>query len=172
MKRSPIKRMSQLKRRAAPKRAAPKRKAGSTKYARRERDWLRMAWCKQQPCAALVMRHEVILKLGDLHPREASPMLAAWMADTLLRLKDAGCDGHIEAHHAGAHGTGNKAPDDTVIPLCHKHHAQITGQPGGRGVFDGWPRGSVKAWELAAVAHYQKLYSEWRAAQSADDALF
>lgn len=70
------------------------------------------------------------------------------------------CRGVVEAHHAGVHGTGNKAPDNTTIPMCGYHHRSITGEPGGRGCFDGWPRGAVKRWELAAVVHYQRAYEE------------
>ena len=32
------------------------------------------------------------------------------------------CHGPIEAHHAGDHGFGRRAPDRTAIPLCAKHH--------------------------------------------------
>lgn len=31
---------------------------------------------------------------------------------------------HIEAHHAGDHGLGQKAPDRTAIPLCNFHHRE------------------------------------------------
>jgi hypothetical protein len=33
-----------------------------------------------------------------------------------------GCSSVIEAHHAGRRGVGQKAPDDTAIPLCTTHH--------------------------------------------------
>lgn len=32
------------------------------------------------------------------------------------------CRGCIEAHHAGVRGLGQKAGDQTAIPLCVKHH--------------------------------------------------
>ncbi len=38
-----------------------------------------------------------------------------------LHLNDP-CDGPIEAHHAGERGLGQRAGDDTAIPLCLKHH--------------------------------------------------
>lgn len=73
------------------------------------------------------------------------------------------CKRAIEAHHAGEHGVGQKAPDDTVIPLCDHHHDALTDR---RGVFSGWPRGAVKTWELAMVALYQSRYRDEVAWQS------
>jgi hypothetical protein len=32
------------------------------------------------------------------------------------------CGGPITAHHAGDHGSSQKAPDRTAIPLCFEHH--------------------------------------------------
>lgn len=32
----------------------------------------------------------------------------------------------IEAHHAGRHGVGQKAPDSTAVPLCHFCHGIVT----------------------------------------------
>jgi hypothetical protein len=61
-------------------------------------------------------------------------------------------------HHAGEHGYGNKARDDTVIPLCKHHHEAITNRTNRKSVFHGWPRGAVKRWELAMVALYQERY--------------
>lgn len=131
MKRTPLRRKTHLKR------TPMRRRKHSTKYARRERDIPRMLWIKSQPCAA-----------NDL----IAP--AMWLGPVT------GCWGPIEAHHAGRHGYGEKPPDDTVIPLCDHHHNLITGEPGGRGCFDGWPRGTVKLWELAVVEHYQRLYAQ------------
>jgi hypothetical protein len=34
------------------------------------------------------------------------------------------CDRPSEAHHAGEHGFGRKAPDRTAIPLCWEHHRE------------------------------------------------
>lgn len=75
------------------------------------------------------------------------------------------CSGPIEAHHAGVRGLGQKAPDDTVIPLCSGHHRHLTDRSG---PFSGWPRGAVKAWELAMVELYQRAYAAHLAGQSAD----
>ncbi len=33
-----------------------------------------------------------------------------------------GCEGPIEAHHAGERGLGQRAADDTAIPLCRRCH--------------------------------------------------
>lgn len=165
MKRSPLKRKTQLKstpmRRskkswgAGRQRRGPSLKSQRTKYARRERDYERMGWTRTLSCALLSgpgragePRRPVAF---DLWPDSAHP-------DP--------CSGPIEAHHAGVHGMSNKAPDATVFPVCRHHHACLTGKPGGRGCFDGWPRGSVKAWELAVVTFYQTLY----AARAVEDA--
>lgn len=57
------------------------------------RDFAFMLWVKQQPC----------LLAGDQSAGE--------------------CRGPIHAHHAGARpGVSMKAPDDTCIPLCERHH--------------------------------------------------
>jgi hypothetical protein len=41
------------------------------------------------------------------------------------------CYGRIEAHHAGKNpGMGMKAPDDTTVPLCVRHHREITDHTG------------------------------------------
>lgn len=37
-----------------------------------------------------------------------------WMQDP--------CEGPLQAHHAGSRGVGQRAPDDTCIPLCRRHH--------------------------------------------------
>ena len=42
------------------------------------------------------------------------------------------CGGRIEAHHAGKNpGVGMKAPDRTAVPLCSRHHADLTAHRGG-----------------------------------------
>ena len=75
------------------------------KYRERERDTPRMLWTKAQPCCAY----------------------------DLVRLLDGGfrlhliigpCAGPVEADHAGRRGRGRKADDDTVIPLCVRHHRE------------------------------------------------
>lgn len=127
------------------KRTPMRRHKGSTKYARRERDYDRMRWIKTQPCACSARAHGFLPEASELWGGPAPPDR---------------CSGAVEAHHAGGHGYGNKAPDDTTIPMCQHHHRSITGKPGGRGCFDGWPRGDVKRWELAVAERYQRLYTE------------
>lgn len=112
-----------------------RRKFGSTKYARRERDYERMAWCKTLACAVAA---------GGI----SSPL---WMGPA----PDA-CQRGIEAHHAGERGIGQKAPDNTVIPLCDHHHDALTDR---RGIFGGWPHHAVKLWELGQIDHYQRVYA-------------
>lgn len=118
---------------------APRRRKKSTKYSRRDRDLQRMAAVKTMACAV----------------RSAPIASHLWQGAA-----PDPCRGVIEAHHAGVHGLGQKPPDDTVIALCRHHHRSITGEPGGRGCFDGWPRGTVKAWELACVEIYRAAYAE------------
>lgn len=51
------------------------------------------------------------------------PEFAAWVRtlDCLAGAEDA-CSGVVEAHHAGPRGLGQRAHDETCIPLCTKHH--------------------------------------------------
>lgn len=105
-----------------------------SKYARRPRDMPRMLWTKHQPCA-----------VGSLIGVEL------WLSP----VPPGRCSGPVEAHHAGVRGVGQKATDDTVIPLCAGHHRALTDRAG---AFAGWPRGAVKRWEMAMVALYQERY--------------
>lgn len=73
-------------------------------YADRPRDTDRMLWVKTQPCAVRAF------------PR-------AWMRATP-------CGGYGEADHAGRRGLGQKAGDDTCIPLCSQHHRERTDHHG------------------------------------------
>lgn len=70
--------------------------------------------------------------------------------DYMLRVKElqcllAGLDGAgpcssvVEADHAGERGMGQKAPDDTCIPLCSRHHVD-------RHAFTGFFRDREKEW--------------------------
>jgi hypothetical protein len=67
-----------------------------------------------------------------------------------------GCDGRIEADHAGERAVGRKAEDATCIPLCHTHHVQ-------RGSFSGpfraWDRAGMRQWLDAGIHFYQRLYA-------------
>lgn len=150
MKRSPLHRGKPLKR------SAMRRRPKSTSYSRRDRDMARMRWCKDQNCCLLVLQHALVRSADPLRMDTPAAVLSLWFG----REVDF-CSGHVEAHHAGEHGMGAKADDDTCIPLCSSHHRDLTDR---RGVFAGWPPRSLKAWELAAVAHYQARYAEHLAA--------
>jgi hypothetical protein len=52
---------------------------------------------------------------------------------------------------------GNKAPDDTVIPLCDGHHDAYHdgGEP-----FDSWGKASIREWAQAEIA---KARAAWDA---------
>lgn len=115
MKRTPMKRGTPLKRtpmkrtgmkrsrpmsRSTPKSSAvpplksKKRKSPKrkTKYASRERDIDYMLWVKTLPC--------LIASLEGAGP----------------------CSSVVEPDHVGVRGIGQKAPDDTCVPLCSTHH--------------------------------------------------
>lgn len=62
-----------------------------------------------------------------------------------------GCKGPVEAHHAGRHGVGQKAHDDTAIPLCMGHHRAWHDN---RGPFD-WLNGKRRAWADQLIAETQ-----------------
>lgn len=65
------------------------------------------------------------------------------------------CDGALHAHHAGERGYGQKAPDETCIPLCHKHHHAWHGC---LGVFAGWTKDERRAWSERQIAWVQGQY--------------
>lgn len=57
---------------------------------------------------------------------EATPYerrFMAWVRTQPCLAASAGrCRGGVQAHHAGEHGLGVKAPHMTCIPLCDGHH--------------------------------------------------
>jgi hypothetical protein len=59
------------------------------------------------------------------------------------------CRGPVEAHHAGPRGMGQKAPDDTAIPLCTRHHRDWHGATG---LFAGWEAARRRAFAAVAIA--------------------
>lgn len=140
VKRSPLKRGKPMSR-GKPR---PKAERKPTKYARRERDWDRMAWVKLRTCV-----------VGEIS-RVVSPV-----PDDVAELWLGGpdidpCSLAVEAHHAGMRAGWRKAPDDTCIPLCSHHHRALTDRTG---EFSGWPVGELKAWELSCVAWVQTEYA-------------
>lgn len=104
-----------------------------SKYARRERDIDYMLWVKTLPCL-------------------------------LAGLEGAGpCSSVVEADHAGIRGIGQKAPDNTCIPLCSTHHLD-------RGAHTGYFRFSstgekrtrewTRKWREDAISSTQALHAE------------
>lgn len=65
------------------------------------------------------------------------------------------CFGSVEADHAGRRPTGRKAPDNTCIPMCQRHHAQ---RDAFKGVFRTWVQDEMRGWLAATVVRYQALY--------------
>jgi len=60
------------------------------------------------------------------------------------------CEGRIHAHHAGRRpGVGMKAPDDTAIPLCEKHHRAWHDMTG---IFAGLSKLERRRWSAARRA--------------------
>jgi hypothetical protein len=109
-----------------------------TKHSERPRDFDRMAFVKTCPC--------------------------------LLRDVDGAgdCDGWVigvvDADHAGARAGFHRADDDTVIPLCARHHRDRTAS---RGYFAMLTRPERRTWCKAAIeatrAKYAAYLIAWRA---------
>lgn len=107
-----------MKRGTPMKRTRMKPGKRKTKYAQRERDIDYMLWVKTLPC----------LLAGN---PEAGP-----------------CTGVVEADHAGERGLGQKAPDDTCIPLCSGHHLD---RHACTGFFRGRPKPWKREWRAEAI---------------------
>lgn len=104
-------------------------------YKKRVRDLARMKWIKTLPCAVTFGWWPVEL-VGD-------------------------CGGVVEADHAGRHGMSHKAPDNTCIPLCMRHHRE----PGLNAILYGKvERGDIREFKDFMIDHYQKVYAEQVAA--------
>lgn len=72
------------------------------------------------------------------------------------------CAGEIEANHAGAKpGMAMKAPDDTCLPKCHRHHEQWTIH---RGAFLGWTKNQRRAWADPLIEIMRALFDGERLA--------
>src|SRR5574342_234692 len=54
----------------------------------------------------------------------------------------------VQAHHAGARGLGQKASDDTCIPLCERHHESWHSV---RAPFDVMGRLGRRVWAATAI---------------------
>ena len=106
------------------------------------------------------MRRAVPLKeLSRYRTRERDVDYMLWVRKLpcAAREFDHGCDGHVEADHAGRRGLGQKADDRTCIPLCRKHHEQ---RAIFHGVFRTWDQARMRSWLLATIEATQAMYSE------------
>lgn len=66
-----------------------------------------------------------------------------------------GCQGPVEAHHAGERPFGRKAPDWTCLPLCHKaHHDWHSGGSTWKGV-------DRRAWASEQIGLHRLAYAAW-----------
>lgn len=63
-----------------------------------------------------------------------------------------GCEGEVQAHHAGRRGMSQKAEDRTCIPLCRRHHTEWHGASG---PFKPWDREQRRAWALRMIGQTQ-----------------
>lgn len=111
-------------RRTPMKRTAFRGSSRTSKYARRERHIDYMLFVTRLPCAAKFM-----------DPAK-SP-----------------CGGPVEADHAGLRGTGEKAHDSTVIPLCTQHHYERTNFSG---LFRSYDQGQMRSWLAGRILHTQR----------------
>lgn len=67
-----------------------------------------------------------------------------WLPCELRNVHGAGrCCGRVQADHAGLRSFGQKADDDTCIPLCEKHHRDRTDYTG---YFKNWRGVRMRAW--------------------------
>jgi len=67
-----------------------------------------------------------------------------------------GCQGAVEADHAGTRAMGRKAGDDTCIPLCQHHHTQ---RHAFHGPFKAWDRQTMRSWLKYQISHHRGLYA-------------
>lgn len=111
------------------------RSRGNTAYRRRERDFDFMGFVKKQPC--IVRSHPpTAAAIGGHH---ATP-----------------CFGRVEADHMGARGIGQKAADDTTVPMCQQHHLERTTHCG---TFKHLTQQELRIWRADAIAFTQHAWS-------------
>jgi len=78
-----------------------------------------------------------------LDTAQSNPAYLAFVHEQPCCLAGPRCSGRIEAHHAGRKpGLALKAHDDTCVPLCTRHHDELTTR---RGVFSGMSREALRA---------------------------
>lgn len=61
-----------------------------------------------------------------------------------------------EAHHAGRRGVGQRAHDETAVPLCTGHHHAWHDH---RGPFLGWTAAERREWADARIAETQQRWA-------------
>lgn len=54
--------------------------------------------------------------------RKPNKAYLAWIHTQPCICSSVNCQPGIHAHHAGVRGLGQKAPDETAVPLCGFHH--------------------------------------------------
>ncbi len=118
----------------APPKRTGNRSSRSSKYARRTRDLVYMTWVRTLPCF-------MTTPAGRVRPAEAGPVTSCW--------------GPVEADHQGDRpGLGQKAPDDTTVPMCQRHHDERGNL---HGSFKGWQAPQMKTFRHLAVSATQAL---------------
>lgn len=115
-----------MKRSKPLRRKTPLRARGKTSYRRRPRDLDVMRRVRKLPCIVRACA-------------ESSPG----------GIRFTTCRGRVQADHAGERAFGRKAPDDTTIPLCTKHHRERTDYTG---MFKGMTADTMRAWCDWAIA--------------------
>jgi hypothetical protein len=70
------------------------------------------------------------------------------------------CMGRIEAHHAGDKGYGQKAHDETCVPLCLLHHRNWHDASG---IFRDVPKEWRRRWIADQIAYTQRKLGHVRA---------
>lgn len=80
-----------------------------------------------------------------------------------------GCDGPVHAHHAGERGLGQKAGDDTCVPLCMLHHKIFHdgGPP-----FSGASKEFRACWIRLAIAYTRLRWESGRPRAALLDGMF
>lgn len=66
------------------------------------------------------------------------------------------CSGPIEADHMGERGMGQKAADNTCVPMCGGHHRERHDHAG---TFRPLKKPELRAWRARAIEHTQAAWS-------------
>ena len=93
---------------------------------------------------------------GKYARRERDWDYMGWVKTLPCLLARTECSGTIEADHTGMDSPmGQKAPDDTCVPLCSRHHRD---RHDGLGFFRGQTREVRREWRLWAIDKTQAEY--------------